>query len=107
MSDMKCPFCQQELERQYDYNRDTLFHKCNKCYFRGDTILWLALTQAKQDLEIARKALEEIKKHNKAMLSVLGEQIPKESTDTEEYCWWASCRIQDCLNALEQIEHKE
>lgn len=52
---MKCPFCQQELERQYDYNRDALFHKCNKCYFRGDTILWQALIQAKQDLEQSEK----------------------------------------------------
>ena len=65
------------------------------------------LERTRKALEIARKALEEIKKHNKAMLSVLGEQIPKESTDTEEYCWWASCRIQDCLKALTQIEHKD
>lgn len=107
MSDMKCPVCQKPLEqvgtsRQYQcgsWGCDASFNMI------GTTELWQALIQAKQDLEIARKALEEIKKHNKAMLSVLGEQIPKESTDTEEYCWWASCRIQDCLKALEQIDH--
>lgn len=109
-SKLKCPVCNHEL---YQTASECLTYCClNKdCpsdfKFAGSKEIWQALIQAKQDLEIARKALEEIKKHNKAMLSVLGEQIPKESTDTEEYCWWASCRIQDCLNALKQIEHKE
>lgn len=106
-SKIKCPVCQNNLHKI-----NIVVSTCtnDKCKLWGSSIPNLvleALAQAKQDLEIARKALEEIKKHNKAMLSVLGEQIPKESTDTEEYCWWASCRIQDCLNALEQIEHKE
>ena len=102
-SKLKCAFCNKDLI--LSYITDDLC--CEECWESATEKVWQALIQAKQDLEIARKALEEIKKHNKAMLSVLGEQIPKESTDTEEYCWWASCRIQDCLKALEQIEHKE
>lgn len=93
MSDMKCPSCGQELKQ--DYNRDTLFHKCNKCWFRGDTILWLSLIQAKQDLEIARKALEEIRDET-------GEDRAGFS-----YVVLAINMKTIAENALEQIEHKE
>lgn len=53
-SKLKCPFCQTELigNSQASY--------CNQCAIYGYNEIWQALTQAKQDLEIARKALEEI-----------------------------------------------
>ena len=112
-SKLKCPFCKEEIVCIPNIAQTrTVGFRCYNIQCKAfnhfmPVFILQALIQAKQDLEIARKALEEIKKHNKAMLSVLGEQIPKESTDTEEYCWWASCRIQDCLKALEQIGHKE
>lgn len=96
-SKLKCPFCQQELERQYDYNRDTLFHKCNKCYFRGDTILWLALIQAKQDLEIAQKALDLVANGRGDGQAIMREYEKGKFIGVREIC----------RKALEQIEHKE
>ena len=101
-SKLKCPFCQTELNENEEIGDCCCPNiKCEETTcLSGSKMLWYALVQA-------TNTLEEIKKYNKAMLSVLGEQIPQESTDTEEYCWWTSCKIQDCLNALEQIEHKE
>ena len=59
-SKLKCPFCQKGLSQGYNHDRDTVFYHCNNCYFQGDGIIWIALIQAKQDLEIARKAFEDI-----------------------------------------------
>lgn len=104
MSKLKCPFCGTELQETFGAYmcRHT---GCKICCCLLPTCVIESLIQAKQDLEIARKALEDIKNYNKAMRSVLGDQIPEESTDTEEYCWLTCCRIQDCLNALKQITH--
>ena len=61
-SKLKCPFCQQELRNCcagviYTCSKpDSCPHE--QCY--GSKELWQALIQAKQDLEIARKALKKI-----------------------------------------------
>lgn len=58
---MKCPFCQQELIREgmnHWWCSCNIKHQGKELY--GTTALWQALIQAKQDLEKARKALEEI-----------------------------------------------
>ena len=59
---LKCPFCQQELRNCcagviYTCSKpDSCPHE--QCY--GSKEIWNALIQAKQDLEIARKAFEDI-----------------------------------------------
>lgn len=64
-SKLKCPFCGEELKLIAQDAYGNMF--CPKCKvgddqnaYIGDIELWQALIQAKQDLEIARKALEEI-----------------------------------------------
>ena len=52
-SKLKCPFCGYELQE----NRTTNLC-CPICGLVAPTKLWQALIQAKQDLEIARKALD-------------------------------------------------
>lgn len=56
---LKCPFCQQELIREgmnHWWCSCNIEHQGKELY--GTTALWEALIQAKQDLEIAREALE-------------------------------------------------
>jgi hypothetical protein len=58
-SKLKCPFCGQELIREgmnHWWCSCNIEHQGKELY--GTTALWQALIQAKQDLEIARKALE-------------------------------------------------
>ena len=63
MSNMKCPFCQQELE----YNKDYAEYQCwnpnceqtNACV--GSKNLWQALITTRKALDIAVEALERIK----------------------------------------------
>lgn len=89
-SKLKCPFCGKKLW----YDEQDGIYRCMKSacvmdYEGGTEQLWQALTQAKQDLEIARKALEEIK---------------KEHTGTGGKLYACSFAAQQ---ALEQIEHKD
>lgn len=56
-SKLKCPVCQQDLGVILCDTDDFICSKCRMC---GTEKLWTALIQAKQDLEIARQALEDI-----------------------------------------------
>lgn len=60
-SNLKCPFCQQELYQDYT----GVMYCCNEdceqsADWYGSPILWQELAQVKQDLKTATKALEEI-----------------------------------------------
>ena len=63
MSDMKCPFCQTELEIN-DLDVQLLGCENQNCKHSahydavGTKELWEALIQAKQDLEVTQKALD-------------------------------------------------
>lgn len=64
-SKLKCPFCQQELHKDPDGYYSCYTDNCSVMSAGGNGAsgtesLWQALIRAKQDLEIARKALKEI-----------------------------------------------
>lgn len=93
-SKLKCPFCETELEQGIELWRGGHILGCPKCKRNADDIFWFALIQAKQDLEIAKKALTDAKQ-------------------TLFYCWEvddnhaAKCTAEDVEKALKQIERKE
>lgn len=107
ISKLKCPFCQQELRKLF--NRYTGEPNCEyecenfKCDLYGiemPELVWQALIQAKQDLEIARKALEKY----------------ADEDMWENCCKWDIEYIQGLFleygykiakEAIEQIDHKE
>lgn len=102
-SKLKCPFCKEEIisdvccvfnEKNKDYTSGRQIHKCNKCSLFGNKELWQALTQAKQDLEIATKALKEIQTEQGRCWGATDTEI---KNDCKYYAY----------KALEQIEHKE
>lgn len=93
-SKLKCPFCGKKLW----YDEQDGIYRCMKSacvmdYEGGTEQLWRTLTQAKQDLEIARKALEDIASGQIIEHSVFGHECDN--------------KIAIARNALEQIEHKE
>lgn len=97
-NEMICPYCKKQLLQ----NEHTLFYYCDcyeSKYMNGHPVLWQALIQAKQDLEIARKALKEISLHYQ-------DELDKPTAPAK---WFAvatkMCDYAD--EALEQIEHKE
>lgn len=87
-SKLKCPFCKQELRQDYT----GVMYCCNEdceqsADWYGSQILWRALIRAKQDLNIARKALKDAR--------ILA----------NTHCVATAVKTID--KALKQIEHKD
>lgn len=102
-SKLKCPVCNHKLYQTASEPATycCLYKDCQSDFkFAGSKELWQALIQAKQDLEIARNALKEIKKVCDGCRwcdSNLYDPTPSDGR-----------RIAETTNkALEQIEHKE
>ena len=91
---LKCPVCNVPLTEC----GDLLFCPNDHCAWTGNAELWNALIQAKQALEIARKALEEISSHYQ-------DDIGK---PTFVNWYFTAKKMCDCADeALKQIEHKD
>lgn len=65
MSDMKCPFCQQELQEDVGYDGDYSCPNCRDPYF-GSPELWQELIRTRKMLKIAVRAIETIKYSKKS-----------------------------------------
>lgn len=108
-SKLKCPFCGKKLW----YDEQDGIYRCMKfgCvmdYEGGTEKLWHALIHAKQDLEIARKALEEIDTTRCIPQQTLI-SLGKRSKTTRFNAGNIICvATPDYIhNTLEQIRHKE
>ena len=110
MSDMRCPFCQTELEVN-DLDVQLLGCENQNCKHSthydvvGTKELWEALIQAKQDLEVTRRALKEYA--NKDNWGCI-----EDDRDRFIHTYWYFDGCDDggwvsAEKALEQIEHKE
>lgn len=105
-SNLKCPICgKAELTRLFNpltgEHFEDYYCPFGLCNFSGNKVAVDALTQAKQDLEIARKALEKL---NCEYNNCRDEEFEGEDVDWE---WWAMAAKNVVVSALEQIEHKE
>lgn len=56
-NDMKCPFCQQELETWAKYTDGTSKVWCSKCNLFGDSKLFSELIRTRKALEIAKDTI--------------------------------------------------
>ena len=57
MSEMKCPFCQQELETWTKYTDGTSKVWCSKCNLSGDSKLFSELIRTRKALDVAIERL--------------------------------------------------
>ena len=106
-SKLKCPFCGKKLF----YDEQEGIYRCMKfaCvmdYEGGTEKLWQALIQAKQDLEIARSALEDIKSDYE-LYSEQGCRMEPNETDMYNYAHTALKQIDHFADVSKMIEHKE
>ena len=105
-SKLKCPFCGKKLW----YDEQDGIYRCMKSacvmdYEGATEQLWQALTQAKQDLEVARKALKEYA--NKDNWGCIEDDRDR---FIHTYWYFDGCDDGGWVNAqkaLEKIEHKE
>lgn len=90
-NNLKCPFCQQELCQDYT----GVMYCCNddceqSADWYGSPILWQELAQAKQDLDIARKALDKADRFFEGTIGLYQSEM-----------------MAIIKTALEQIKHKD
>ena len=88
MSDMKCPFCNSEIEQLNDQQR-SLFHCsnivcCKGGHYIGNISMWRDLIRTRKALDIAVDALAEI-----------------------DWCATDYARAQDALNKITALEQKD
>lgn len=57
MSELKCPFCQQELQEDVGYDGDYSCPNCKEPYF-GSPELWQELIRTRKALDVAVDALK-------------------------------------------------
>lgn len=60
MNDIKCPFCQQELQEDVGYDGDYSCPNCRQPYF-GSPELWQELIRTRKALDVAVDALKSAK----------------------------------------------
>ncbi len=104
-SKLKCPFCGAELGKEQGSERwwYCVNAKCVHKYTTTHETIWQALIQAKQDLEIATKALGYCIKMFKSLENVLDEKV--EASDMPDnpdlYAWVV--RIKPIWSELKEI----
>lgn len=101
-SKLKCPFCQQELGVILCDPDDFICPKCRLC---GTESLWQALIQAKQDLEIAKDALKEIR--DETGEDRAGFSYVVLATNMKETAEKALEQIDHIADVSKMIEHKD
>lgn len=119
INELKCPFCKRELKHEMT----TGIYCCKSCFTDcplglgtgafGTKELWQALTQAKQDLAIARKTLKEMQ-HWLGVIrcSTVSHLNNQNNTLLEHYETDPTVQNIDKAKSilkqyLEQIEHKD
>ena len=93
--ELKCPVCGHKLALETEHEDkliETMYCPMCKHFMLGNYRIWQALTQAKQDLEIARKALKDITKEHSAFADWVFKAVTMKNIAEK---------------ALKQIEHKE
>lgn len=105
MSNMKCPFCQQELETWAKYTDGTSKVWCSKCNLFGDSKLFSELIRTRKALDVAVDALKSAHEYYEHC-------VEREKQPYEEINWdcTAMNMDNDISEALEQItalEQKE
>lgn len=82
MSDMKCPFCQKELQEDVGYDGDYSCPNCKEPYF-GSPELWQELIRTRKENEDKQAVLncvvDMLKTLNQKYALIMGKDVIKET----------------------------
>lgn len=101
MSDMKCPFCKEEIisdlclmfdKKDIDFTNGRQIYKCNKCGLFGTEMLWQELIRTRKALDVAVDTLK---------LMYQGNGDPQDIMRYIDNRWTPVRRL--CKQTLEQI----
>ena len=107
MTDMKCPFCNQELDRDLKGECGCINEQCQKSVFMfGSEELWQELIRTRKALEIAVDALREIDKTRSVANHKIGTQ-DKTLNSGIVFCWTTPDEIHNALEQITALEQKD
>ena len=80
MSDMKCPFCQQELESVLQLVGtgglvEEAYLLCSKCNIRGERKLWQELIRTRKALDVAKDKLDTVRQYHRGTAVIRPDDI--------------------------------
>ena len=111
MSDMKCPFCQQELESVLQLAGagglvEEAYLLCSKCNIRGERKLWQELIRTRKALDVAVDVLKDIDKTRSVANHKIGTQ-DKTLNSGIIFCWTTPDEINNALAEITALEQKD
>lgn len=112
MSDMKCPFCQQELESVLQLAGagglvEEAYLLCSKCNIRGERKLWQALIDTKKKLDIAVELIRKIDSQRTVSRDALHAHNVRMLNPGIVFCWTTPDEIHNALKQITALEQKE
>ena len=109
MSDMKCPFCQQELQEDVGYDGDYSCPNCKEPYF-GSPELWQELIRTRKALDYAIDVIQTVAKMSDKLSREYGETLVDQLANIQAYCWqegYGLTHEEDLKKALTALQQKE
>lgn len=109
MSNLKCPFCQQELsETIWEYGeRETT---CINCDITGNSQLWQELIRTRKALSYAIDVIQTVAKMSDKLSREYGETLVEQLDNIQAYCWqegYVLTHEEDLKKALTALEQKD
>lgn len=86
MNNMKCPFCQQELQEDIGYDGDYSCPNCTEPYF-GSPELWQELIRTRKALDVAIDVIQTVAKMSDKLSREYGETLVEQLDNIQAYCW--------------------
>lgn len=110
MSDMKCPFCQQELKKHLGGDMPEVWccdnKKCKLQTIGGDIELWQELIRTRKALDVAVGMLKDIDKTRSVANHKIGTQ-DKTLNAGIMFCWATPDQIHNALTEIKALEQKD
>lgn len=109
MSDMKCPFCQQELsETIWEYGEHET--TCYNCDITGNSKLWQELIRTRKALDYAIDVIKTVAKMSDKMSMKYGETLVEQLDNIQAYCWqegYVLTHEEDLERVITALEQKD
>lgn len=111
MSYMKCPFCNQELDRDLKGECGCINEQCQKSVFMfGSPELWQELIRTRKALDYAIDVIQTVAKMSDKLSREYGETLVEQLDNIQAYCWqegYVLTHKEDLERAITALEQKD
>lgn len=105
-NNLKCPFCQQELDCMGKYTDGSSKWLCNKCGLFGDKKLFDEIIRTRKALDVAVNMLKDIDETRSVANHKIGTQ-DKTLNSGIVFCWTTPDEVHNALEQITALEQKD